>query len=139
MGNKEEIGNNIKKWRQMRNFTQYRLAEAIGKSASTIAMYETGKREPDMDVIEAIADVLNIRIIDLIPSSSNNNWNPDDMAWADHEDENVRILARGVSRMSKKDREKLLDVARIMFAEDFREDGTRKDSNKKDSKDDTEL
>ena len=61
------------------------------------------------------------------------------MAWADHEDENVRILARGVSRMSKKDREKLLDVARIMFAEDFREDGTRKDSNKKDSKDDTEL
>lgn len=54
----------------MRNLTQAMLAESIQVSPSTIAMYETGKREPDMDTIEAIADILNVRIIDLIQAEA---------------------------------------------------------------------
>jgi repressor LexA len=50
--------------------SQAELAEAVGCAASTIAMYETGKREPDMDTIEAIADVFNVRIRDLVPDKS---------------------------------------------------------------------
>ena len=65
MGSKDEIGKAIKYYREMRSMTQAQLAEAIGCSPSAIAMYETGKREPDNDTIESIADVLNIRIANI--------------------------------------------------------------------------
>ena len=67
MGNKDELGKLIRFYRQSRNMTQAQLAEALGLSASTIAMYETGKREPDMDTLEALADVFNIRKRELVP------------------------------------------------------------------------
>lgn len=70
MSNKTELGKNIRSYRILRNYTQARLAEEIGVSASTIAMYETGQREPDMDMIEAIADILNVSIHDLVPGKS---------------------------------------------------------------------
>lgn len=67
MDNKQILGQNIKDYRQLRGMTQAQLADAIGCASSTIAMYETGKREPDMDTIEAIADIFNVRKRDLIP------------------------------------------------------------------------
>lgn len=70
MDNKAAIGKNIRFFRVMRNYTQKMLAESILSSPSTIAMYETGKREPDMDTLEAIADALNIRMVDLIPGQA---------------------------------------------------------------------
>lgn len=70
MGNKEVLGKNIRDYRQLRNMTQAQLAEAIGVAPSTISMYETGVREPDMDTIEAIADIFNIRKRDLVPEKA---------------------------------------------------------------------
>lgn len=67
MGNKDELGKLIRLYRQSRGITQAQLAEMLNCAPSTIAMYETGKREPDMDTIEALADVFNIRKRDLVP------------------------------------------------------------------------
>lgn len=130
--NKESLGNLIRFYRKSRGMSQLQLAEAVGCSKSTIAMYETGKREPDMDQIEALADVFNIRIRDLVPERENSahvnvsEWDPDSMAWAEKMDDTTRLLARGMAKMSPENRQKLYDVARLMFSEDFDEEGNKK-------------
>ena len=50
----------IRKFRKMNNLTQAELAKKIGASPSTIAMYERGDREPNIDMIIKISDVLKV-------------------------------------------------------------------------------
>ena len=52
----------FKKLRKSRNMTQGELAEAIGITRSRLSMYELGKREPDFETLEAIADYFNVDI-----------------------------------------------------------------------------
>lgn len=50
----------IKGLRTGRGITQEQLASMLKVSRSTIGMYESGKREPDFDTSEAIADIFNV-------------------------------------------------------------------------------
>ena len=49
----------LKFFRMRANLSQSELAEKIGVSTSTISMYEVGKREPDFETEEKIADFFN--------------------------------------------------------------------------------
>ena len=49
----------LKYFRIRENLSQSELAEKLGVSASTISMYEVGKREPDFETEERIADFFN--------------------------------------------------------------------------------
>lgn len=109
--NKLAIGQNIRKYRQLRSMSQAQLAEKIDCSQSSITMYETGKREPDMDTIETIAQVLHISNHDLIP----------DRNTFPYEDDTVRKMVTAMSRLSDPDRKKLMDMARVMFPDAFPE------------------
>lgn len=70
MGIKDEIAIKIRMMRKAKGMTQEDLAKAIGQSPSSITMYETGRRTPDYDVLETIADVFNVSIFDLVPSGT---------------------------------------------------------------------
>lgn len=48
--------------RKQDNLTQLQLANALGVKKSTIGMWENGKREPDFETLEAIADYFNVTI-----------------------------------------------------------------------------
>lgn len=50
----------IKSLRTERGITQEQLASMLKMSRSTIGMYESGKREPDFEISEAIADIFNV-------------------------------------------------------------------------------
>ncbi len=50
----------IKQLRMERGLSQDQLAALLGISRSAVGMYETGKREPDLETCEAIADIFNI-------------------------------------------------------------------------------
>lgn len=50
----------IKELRKSRHFSQRELAEKLGMSKSSIAMYESGKRKPDFVALETIADYFNV-------------------------------------------------------------------------------
>lgn len=50
----------IKQLRTERGITQEQLASMLKVSRSTIGMYESGKREPDFETSEAIADIFNV-------------------------------------------------------------------------------
>lgn len=66
MGKKEQIGIRIRTMRKSRQMTQEDLAKAIGQSPSSITMYETGRRSPDYETLEALADVFNVPMSALV-------------------------------------------------------------------------
>ncbi|WP_251612727.1 helix-turn-helix domain-containing protein [Senimuribacter intestinalis] len=59
---KNNIGKNIKNFRVANNMTQYDLSTALCVSPITISRYETGQREPSLDMLKKISDVLNIPV-----------------------------------------------------------------------------
>ena len=48
------------------NLNQEELAKRLGLAKSTISMYESGSREPNFEVLEAIADTFNVDMNTLI-------------------------------------------------------------------------
>lgn len=60
MDRKKEIGERIKTMRTSRNMSQINLANALHCGQSTIAMYETGKRMPDIETVDFLADIFNV-------------------------------------------------------------------------------
>lgn len=55
----QEFKDMLKFFRMRANLSQSELAEKLGVAASTISMYEVGKREPDFETEERIADFFN--------------------------------------------------------------------------------
>lgn len=49
---------NLKKCRQQKNLSQKEIAELIGVAPSTYSLYESGKREPDVEKLKLISKVL---------------------------------------------------------------------------------
>ena len=52
----------LQKLRKQNNMTQEELADKLGVTKSAISMYENGKRFPDYDTLERIANLLNVNI-----------------------------------------------------------------------------
>ena len=50
----------LKFFRMEKHLSQRELAKKLGVSASTISMYEVGKRQPDFETEEKIADFFNV-------------------------------------------------------------------------------
>jgi transcriptional regulator with XRE-family HTH domain len=61
-----EIGKNVKKFRELRNFTQEYMAEQLAISQQGYSKIERGEGEVAFSKIEQIAKILNIRIKELI-------------------------------------------------------------------------
>lgn len=54
--------NPIRVWREHRNLTVHELAKKIGAADATVSQIETGKRDPSLKLLKAIAGVLNVDI-----------------------------------------------------------------------------
>ena len=105
--------------------TQEQLAEAIGCKPNTISMYETGRREPDMDTIEAIADIFNISKRDLVPDDIHPNLfeGLEGVSVPIHlslegQDEILEMLDI-MYKLTPENRKRLLNVAHAMFGDDL--------------------
>lgn len=57
-----KYGLRLKELREKEGLTQENLADKLHTSRSRIGMYEQGKREPDFEMQEAIADYFNVTI-----------------------------------------------------------------------------
>ena len=54
-------GERLKKVRKDRGYTQVSLAEALGVSKGSVAMWETGKRNPEFEALDALLTLLDVR------------------------------------------------------------------------------
>lgn len=65
IGPKRQIQLFIAEWRENRGLTQEQLAGRLGCSDVTISRWETRARQPDLNAQEAIAEALDIDVVDL--------------------------------------------------------------------------
>ena len=54
------------KLRNMKKISQRKLAKELNLSHSTICLWESGKRRPDIELLEKIAKYFNVSISDLV-------------------------------------------------------------------------
>ena len=57
-----KYGKRLKELRVQRGYSQDELAKLLNTSRSRIGMYEQGRRQPDFEMQEAIADLFNVSI-----------------------------------------------------------------------------
>lgn len=64
------VGSKIKEYRKKRKLTQKELGKRIDKSDNTISNYETGAIAPSQDALFALAKVLEVKVDDFFPGTT---------------------------------------------------------------------
>ena len=123
LGNAEILGKNLRRYIEQSGKMDKEIAEAVGVSAATITEWTKGRKYPRINKIEALARYFHIQKSDLIEEY--------------HEEEpgthpvtkEARILAGGIDKLPKEQREQAIAVVRAMFAQyaDFFADTTSDD------------
>ena len=62
----DNFNENLKNARERKGLSQKEVAEGIGVAKSTYSLYESGNREPNVQTIKKIADMLNVSADDLL-------------------------------------------------------------------------
>ena len=110
MAAKNFIGQQIRTMRLSRGMTQADLAKAINQSQSSIAMYENGKREPDFETLEALADVFNVPMITFVADGVTVSVSPPDDSQTD-----LRLLVQDLSKLSPEQQKQARKLFRAAF------------------------
>lgn len=63
---------NLKYYRLKQNLSKKELADLINVSPMAITYYENGERNPSMEILKSLADVLNVKISDFLDSRQDN-------------------------------------------------------------------
>lgn len=99
------FGEILRSLRIERGITQDELATTVGVAKSTISMYESNQRRPGFEMMEAIADALNVDMNTLYGTSADANYfnDPEVAAIADQLKENprYRVLFEASRDLSK--------------------------------------
>lgn len=61
-----DLGDKLKEERKKRNLTQADMAVRLGMKRSTYSLYESGKREPNIDSLQEIASKLGTTLDELV-------------------------------------------------------------------------
>jgi transcriptional regulator with XRE-family HTH domain len=96
------IGERLKELRKRNSYTQVTLADNLGVSKGTVAMWETDKRMPDFDKLNELCDLFDVRL-DYLTGRSDDASSPklteedidqlDRWAIADDYSETLRMYA----------------------------------------------
>lgn len=103
MDKKQLIGLRIKTMRQSRKMTQADLARAINQSQSSITMYECGRREPDFETLEALADVFNVSLPSIVGDENGYEMDPQ-----------IRIVSGYMENMTEEQKQQIVAIVRAV-------------------------
>lgn len=106
MTRNELIGLRIKTMRQSRRMTQADLAKAIDQSPSSITMYETGRRRPDFETLEALADVFNVSLPSIVGDENEYEMDP-----------HIRIVSGMMENMSEDQKKQIVAIVRAVVGD----------------------
>lgn len=87
----DKFNENLKMARERKGLSQKDIAESIGVAKSTYSLYESGNREPNVQTIKKIADILNVSADELLgiddePQTIAAHLDADDLSEAEIED-----------------------------------------------------
>lgn len=99
MKNNAIIGENIKSYREKLQLTQNQVAECLGISRELVSLYETGKREINLEKLESLADLFGVELVNLIEEDS--NLVAADLAFAYRSDEMTNDDLKQISEFRK--------------------------------------
>lgn len=102
------IGYRISELRKQAGMSQFQLAKVLDIATSTLGMYETGKREPSLKVMNRIANYFNVTTDYLLGRPEKKD---DDTKIADIEDDDVIFTYEG-RRIPKEDLELIRRIMR---------------------------
>ena len=84
------------------------LGACVGVAESTMSLYENGKRQPDYETLLKLAEYFGVTV-DYLLRGGEEEQLPEELV----------ILNRKAKNWSPEKRKQLLDMARVMFKEDF--------------------
>ena len=101
----EHFNENLRAARERKNMTQKDVADNIGVAKSTYSLYESGNREPNVQTIKKLADLLNVSADDLLglnqePTTIAAHFDGDD--FTEYELEDIRAYADFVKNLRNK-------------------------------------
>lgn len=106
----------LKSLRKAKDISQVKLADELGVSSGIIGMYESGKRKPSYEMLEALADFFNVDIDYLMGKEDRSTYYFDpevaEMAQRAYEDPDTRLLLYASRDLSKEDMQYVLDLVK---------------------------
>lgn len=111
-----------------KQITAYRLSQETGITQATLSRWKSGKNSPSSETLKILAKYFHVSADYLLGNTSEpyfyldneriiNDINSYDDE--DEKDENLIILNRAAKKMTPEQRKKLLDMAKVMFEEEF--------------------
>ena len=102
--------------RKREGLSQAELATKLKLSQSTIGMYETGRREPDFEVLESIADFFNVDMNFLLGKYDNDSALVESTVSLSN-NKHLQMVSVKMSQMSNTSKIRLLRYADLLLDE----------------------
>lgn len=99
----------LRELRKIRGFTQQQLADKVGVSNVSLSNYERGAQMPDITTLTRIANALGVSTDTLL------GLNEPTSDGEQPKTIEARILASGIDKLPKAQREQALNVIKAMF------------------------
>lgn len=100
-----EFAERLKKLRKEQAYTQQQLASLLGVSKSAISMYENGEREPELSIIQKIANILHVDMEELVGTAA------DDETLSLSPFQNMeKLIARNGKQLTEDERNRLIEL-----------------------------
>jgi transcriptional regulator with XRE-family HTH domain len=92
------VGEEVKRLRQAKGWTQEQLAVYAGSSQPTVNLLEAGKRNPSAATLEKLARALEVEVVDLFPKPQTPQPSLEDAARSEALQEALAVLFQGLAR-----------------------------------------
>lgn len=96
--------------RKQLGLTQDEVAERVGTSKQMVSMYELGKRSPKVGMANKFAEALGTTLDELLGLEGEL-----ESFSIEPKTEEARIIANGIDKLPKEQRERALAMFRVMF------------------------
>ena len=102
--------NRIREVRKSRGLTMKELGKMVGCSESTISVYETGKHEPDNQMLLKLSEVLDASIDYLLGKTEENK---------ETNAPQIAVMLRAMEKMTPEQQKTMIDLGKAAFAKYF--------------------
>ena len=92
------VGEEVKRLRQAKGWTQEQLAVYAGSSQPTVNLLEAGKRNPSASTLEKLARALEVEVVQLFPKLQTPQPSLEDAAQSEALQEALAVLFQGLAR-----------------------------------------